>query len=115
MKACFPFRVDLRVEGMAGKSPLLANVEQRAELARLAASRDRGEADRAHWLTVERLPKYAPELNDIERVWRDLKAHRLAHSTFADSDALDTATQKAVEEMNDEPKPLSSAERRISA
>jgi hypothetical protein len=29
---------------------------------------------RAHWLTVERLPKYAPELNDIEPVWRDLKA-----------------------------------------
>jgi transposase len=32
-------------------------------------------AARAHWLTVEWLPKYAPELNDIEGVWRDLKAH----------------------------------------
>jgi transposase len=30
-------------------------------------------AARAHWLTVEWLPKYAPELNDIEIVWRDLK------------------------------------------
>jgi hypothetical protein len=30
-------------------------------------------ADRAHWLAVEWLPKYAPELNDIEPVWRDLK------------------------------------------
>ena len=30
-------------------------------------------AARAHWLTVEWLPKYAPELNDIEPVWRDLK------------------------------------------
>ena len=28
-------------------------------------------AARAHWLTVEWLPKYAPELNDIEPVWRD--------------------------------------------
>jgi len=28
---------------------------------------------RAHWLTVESLPKYAPELNDIEPVWRDLR------------------------------------------
>ena len=27
-------------------------------------------AARAHWLTVEWLPKYAPELNDIEVVWR---------------------------------------------
>ena len=31
-------------------------------------------AARAHWLTVEWLPKYAPELNEIEPVWRDLKA-----------------------------------------
>ena len=34
-------------------------------------------ATRAHWLIVEWLPKYAPELNDIERVWHDLKAHHL--------------------------------------
>ena len=37
---------------------------------------------RAHWLTVEWLPKYAPELNDIELVWRDLKAHHLAHQNL---------------------------------
>ena len=48
-------------------------------------------AARAHWLTVEWLPKYAPELNDIEPVWRDLKAHHLAHQTFADPPALDQA------------------------
>jgi hypothetical protein len=41
-------------------------------------------AARAHWLTVEWLPKYAPELNEIEPVWRDLKAHHLAHQTFTD-------------------------------
>ena len=35
-------------------------------------------AARAHWLTVEWLPKYAPELNDIEPVWHDLKAYHLA-------------------------------------
>jgi hypothetical protein len=34
------------------------------------------------WLTLEWLPKYAPELNDIERCWRDLKQHRLANRTF---------------------------------
>jgi len=44
---------------------------------------------RKHWLTVEWLPKYAPELNDIEIVWHDLKAHHLAHQTFADADALE--------------------------
>ena len=32
---------------------------------------------RKHWLTVEWLPKYAPELNDIEVVWHDLKARHL--------------------------------------
>jgi DDE superfamily endonuclease len=30
-------------------------------------------AARSHWLTVEWLPKYAPEFNDIEVVWHDLK------------------------------------------
>ena len=35
-------------------------------------------AARAHWLIVEWLPKYAPELNDIEPVWHDLKAYNLA-------------------------------------
>ena len=37
---------------------------------------------RKHWLTIEWLPKYAPELNDIEVVWHDLKAHHLAHQTY---------------------------------
>lgn len=48
-------------------------------------------AARAQWLTVEWLRKYAPELNDIEPVWRDLKAHHLAHQTFTDVAALDQA------------------------
>jgi transposase len=41
-------------------------------------------AARAHWLTVEWLPKYAPELNDIEVLWRDLKRHHLAHRPSPD-------------------------------
>ena len=57
-------------------------------------------AARAHWLTVEWLPKYAPELNDIEPVWRDLKAHHLAHQTFADPDALDQEIHQAVAALN---------------
>jgi transposase len=59
-------------------------------------------AARAHWLTVEWLPKYAPELNDIEGVWRDLKAHHLAHQTFLDVDALDRAIHQAVAALNEE-------------
>ncbi len=57
---------------------------------------------RKHWLTVEWLPKYAPELNDIEVVWHDLKAHHLAHQTFADAAALDRAIHTAVEALNQE-------------
>ena len=72
-------------------------------------------AARAHWLTVEWLPKYAPELNDIEAVWHDLKAHHLAHQTFADLDALDRAIHHAVDELNAERTVLPLAEPRISA
>ncbi len=72
-------------------------------------------AARAHWLTVEWLPKYAPELNDIETVWRDLKAHYLAHQTFADTHALDQAILKAVENLNAERKLLPLDKLRISA
>ena len=56
-------------------------------------------AERAHWLTVEWLPKYAPELNDIEIVWGDLKSRHLAHRTFIDLDSLDSAIHHAVAEF----------------
>jgi transposase len=59
-------------------------------------------AARVHWLTVEWLPKYAPELNDIEIVWGKLKAHHLAHHTFADARALGTAIHAAVDALNAE-------------
>jgi hypothetical protein len=77
---------------------------------------DRLVADtRAHWLSIEWLPKYAPELNDIETVWRDLKAHDLAHQTFTDTDILDKAIHHAVETMNLERKPNPLVNQRISA
>jgi transposase len=56
-------------------------------------------AERA-WLTIEWLPKYAPELNDIERSWRDLKRHHLANRTFRSADDLDQAIHRAVTAMN---------------
>ena len=72
-------------------------------------------AARAHWLTVEWLPKYAPELNEIEPVWRDLKAHHLAHQTFIDLPALDQAIHDAVIDLNRERIPDPLAMPRISA
>src|SRR6202020_1529177 len=72
-------------------------------------------ATRVHWLTVEWLPKYAPELNDIETVWRDLKAHHLAHQTFDDIDALDDAIHQAVDALNAERAAVPLARLRISA
>ena len=59
-------------------------------------------AERAHWLAVEWLPKYAPELNDIEPTWRDLKRHHLAHQTFTGPDDLDRAIHDAVTKLNAE-------------
>jgi len=54
------------------------------------------------WLAIEWLPRYAPELNDIERSWRDLKRHYLAHRTCRDADALDAAIHHAVQALNQE-------------
>jgi transposase len=72
-------------------------------------------AARTHWLTVEWLPKYAPELNDIEMVWRDLKAHYLAHQTFANAETLDTAIHDAVTALNSERSRHPLGQLRISA
>lgn len=72
-------------------------------------------AARAHWLTIEWLPKYAPEMNDIERVWHDLKANHLAHQTFADQDALEGAIRHAVGARNQQRALLPLDELRISA
>jgi transposase len=59
-------------------------------------------AERAAWLTVEWPPKYTPELNDIEELWRDLEQHHLAHQTFAGPDDLDCAIHEAVMMLNRE-------------
>jgi transposase len=72
-------------------------------------------AARAHWLTVEWLPKYAPELNDIEELWRDLKRHHLAHQTFTGPEDLDQAIQEAVKKLNAERNRHSLAKHRIFA
>lgn len=70
---------------------------------------------REHWLTVEWLPKYAPELNDIEIVWGHLKSGHLAHQTFADPDALEAAIRSGVGRLNAERNRLPLGKLRISA
>jgi hypothetical protein len=56
-----------------------------------------------------------PGLDDIETVWRDLKAHYLAHQTFTDTDVLAHAIHHAVDALNLERKPNPLANQRISA
>jgi transposase len=72
-------------------------------------------AERAPWLTVEWLPKYAPELNDIEELWRDLKQHHLAHQTFAGPESLDAAIHEATMKLNRERHRHPLASHRIAA
>lgn len=62
----------------------------------------RAALEKRSWLTIEWLPKYAPELNDIERSWRDLKRHFLAHQTFRSIEQLDLAISVAVDQLNRE-------------
>jgi transposase len=72
-------------------------------------------AARAHWLSVEWLPKYTPELNDIEARWRDVKRHHLAHQTFTGPDDLDHAIHEAIRKLNHERSRHPLANQRISA
>lgn len=62
----------------------------------------RAALDARPWITVEWLPRYAPELNNIERSWRDLKRHHLAHHTFKDATDLTCAVHAAVKQLNKE-------------
>ena len=62
---------------MAGKSPVLASDEQRAALAALAGSRDRGEADRARAVQLTLAGWTSPKIaeafgvrEDTVRLWR---------------------------------------------
>ena len=75
----------------------------------------RAALDKHSWLTVEWLPKYAPELNDIERSWRDLKRHFLAHQTFRSVEHLDRAVAAAVDQLNQERRRHLCHNRRIAA
>ena len=56
---------------------------------------------RAHWLTIEWLPKYAPELNDIEHDWEHLKQDEIANlSVGGCPDILEKALVDGINEIN---------------
>jgi hypothetical protein len=96
--------VDLRVEapGQARKRALLGVLDNGP----IHTSKATAQALAARpWLRVEWLPRCAPELNDIERSWRDFKRHYLAHQTFRDVRHLDTAIHAAVRDLNHERNP----------
>ncbi|MGD1039092.1 MAG: transposase [Roseiarcus sp.] len=61
------------------------------------------------------MPKYAPELNDVEIAWGQLKSRHLAHQTFATLEALDQAIHAAVAALNSEKSHHPLARLRISA
>jgi len=66
-------------------------------------------------VAAEWLPKSAPELNDIEPTWRDLKRHHLAHQTFTGPDDLDRAIHDAVAKLNAERNRVPLASQRSAA
>lgn len=72
-------------------------------------------AERDHWLKVEWLPKYAPELNDIEVAWKTLKETELAHQTFDDLPDLERSINNAVRNRNHERANQAWDRKRISA
>ena len=56
-----------------------------------------------HWLAVERLPAYAPELNPVEGLWSNLKAVELANLTSPTLAEVIGQAHKGVERLRRTP------------
>ena len=54
-----------------------------------------------HWLTVERLPAYAPELNPVEYLWANLKGGELANGTADNVAELADHAQHGIQRVCD--------------
>ena len=57
-------------------------------------------AGRDHGLTGESLAKFTPDLQDIEREWKTLKAPPLVHETFKDWDNAKNTVDTQVAAIN---------------
>ena len=55
------------------------------------------------WLTVERLPGYAPDLNPVELLWGNVKGKELANRCAKDLAELDTAVHDGMERVKKSP------------
>jgi transposase len=61
-----------------------------------------------HWLQVEWLPSYAPELNPVEHLWNHTKWGDLANFVPHDRDHLRRAASQSLHDQRDDPARLSS-------
>jgi transposase len=51
------------------------------------------------WLTVERLPTYAPELNPVEYLWANLEAVELANRPTTSLAEVADATEQGIQRV----------------
>jgi transposase len=56
-----------------------------------------------HWLVVEPLPGYAPELNPVEALWSNLKGVELANLAGDTLDDVTVAAQRGVQRVRGTP------------
>lgn len=55
------------------------------------------------WLTVERLPGYAPELNPVETLWGNIKGKELANRCAKDLTELEAAVHSGLQRVRHSP------------
>ncbi|WP_235034748.1 transposase [Streptomyces sp. SLBN-115] len=55
------------------------------------------------WLTLERLPAYAPELNPVELLWSSLKKRELANLASDHIADVADATEQGIHRINHNP------------
>jgi transposase len=60
-------------------------------------------ASQRHWLVVERLPAYAPELNPVEGLWSCLKAVELANLTSPTLGEVIAQAHRGIQRVRDTP------------
>jgi len=56
-----------------------------------------------HWLVVERLPGYAPDLNPVEALWSNLKGVELANLTGGTLEEVTAAAERGVQRIRGTP------------
>jgi transposase len=54
-----------------------------------------------HWLVVERLPGYAPELNPVEALWSNLKGVELVNLAADTLEEVTTAAERGIQRIRD--------------